>query len=99
LNRSKTIERESDDRQSPFGKIIVQTPTAYQYLATKTEEDEMEHIRWEVQHTVFQRYYDLTQREPQWGSIDVRDGELPTEMYPGTSLDMLSSLQFIASSL
>lgn len=43
LNRSKTLERESDDdRQSPFGKIILQTPKAYQYRATKTEEDEME---------------------------------------------------------
>lgn len=40
---SKSRERDSDDdRKSPFGDTVLQSPKVYQYRATKTEIDDME---------------------------------------------------------
>lgn len=76
LNRSETIKMENgaeEDRHSPFGPVVFQEPHTYQYNATKSEKDEMEQTKWSLQEQVFQRYFDLKQREPQWGTLEVRD--------------------------
>ncbi|GLE00191.1 hypothetical protein PINS_up008918 [Pythium insidiosum] len=78
LNRSATIRKESGDenRHSPFGPIVMQETQPYQYNATKSEVDEMEQMKWNLQEQVFQRYFDLKQKEPQWGSLEVRESRI-----------------------
>ncbi|TMW67759.1 hypothetical protein Poli38472_007431 [Pythium oligandrum] len=78
LNRSATIKKESgeEDRHSPFGPILVQEPQTYQYKATKSELDEMEQLKWNIQQQVFQRYHDLKAKEVQWGSLEIRDSRV-----------------------
>lgn len=42
-NRSSLLQSDSDnDRKSPFADTVLQPPKRYQYVATKTEEDDME---------------------------------------------------------
>lgn len=42
-NRSSLLQSDSDnDRKSPFADTVLQLPKRYQYVATKTEEDDME---------------------------------------------------------
>jgi hypothetical protein len=77
LIRSNSIERDSDeDRKSPFKNTVLQPPKLYQYRPTKTEEDEMEILRWDIQGNTFKKYFALQQREPQWGTLDVRDNRI-----------------------
>ncbi|TYZ58438.1 hypothetical protein PybrP1_000249 [[Pythium] brassicae (nom. inval.)] len=75
--RTNSLERDSDDdRKSPFGDSVLQPPKLYQYRATKTEIDDMEILRWGIQEKVFHRYFAFQQREPQWGSLEMRDNRL-----------------------
>ncbi|GAB9470784.1 hypothetical protein Gpo141_00008019 [Globisporangium polare] len=76
-NRSSLLQSDPDnDRKSPFADTVLQLPKLYQYVATKTEEDDMEQLRWEIQESVFHRYFALQQREPQWGAVEERDARI-----------------------